>query len=155
MTYVIQLFAALSGSIGFAMLFNIKRDKLFVAGLGGFLSWGVYLLAGIWLNSDPIRFFIASITLTFYSEVFAKIKKTPATIFLVTAAIPLIPGGSLYHTMSYAVAGNWEKFATQGTETILLAVAIAIGMLCGLSVLRTVHNVRALCKKISFHGNEP
>lgn len=146
MSYVIQLITAFSGSIGFAMLFNIKRNKLFVAGFGGFLAWGVYLFAGIWLNSDPIRFFIASIALTFYAEIFAKIKKAPATIFLVSAAIPLIPGGSLYHTMSYAVAGDWEKFARQGTNTILLAVAIAIGMLCGLSILRAVHNVRILYK---------
>ena len=146
MRNLIQLVTAFSGSIGFAMLFNIKRDKLIVAGFGGFLAWGVYLCAGIWLSSDPIRFFIASITLTFYSELFAKVKKAPATIFLVSAAIPLIPGGSLYHTMSYAVAGDWESFAGQGTSTILLAVAIAIGMLCGLSILRAVRNVRVLCK---------
>lgn len=148
MSYIIQLITAFTGSLGFAMLFNIKRQKLAVAAFGGFLAWGVYLLAGIWLESDPIRFFIASIVLTFYAEVFAKIKKAPATIFLVSAAIPLIPGGSLYHTMSYAVDGEWELFATQGTETILLAVAIAIGMLCGMSVLRAAGNLGKL-----YHSN--
>lgn len=136
MTYVVQLLTAFTGSLGFAVLFNIKRQKLLAAAFGGFLAWGIYLMAGIWLDSDPIRFLIASIALTFYAEAFARIKKAPATIFLVSAAIPLIPGGSLYQTMRYAVAGQWERFAVQGTETILLAVAIAIGMLCGLSVLR-------------------
>jgi len=136
MTYIVQLLTAFTGSLGFAMLFNIKREKLLAAAFGGFLAWGVYLFAGIWLDSDPIRFFIASIALTFYAEAFARIKKAPATIFLVSGAIPLIPGGALYQTMRYAVAEQWEKFAIQGTETILLAVAIAIGMLCGLSVLR-------------------
>lgn len=147
MAYMIQLVTAFLGSLGFAMLFNIKRGKLLAAASGGLLAWGGYLLATIWVSSELICYFLASIILTFYAEAFARIKKAPATIFLVSASIPLIPGGSLYYTMSHAVSGEWDLFARQGIDTLLLAIAIAIGMLCGLSVLKTLDYIRTIFQK--------
>ena len=47
---------------------------------------------------DVPRFFVASVVLTIYAEILARVVKCPATLFLVTAAVPLIPGGSLYNT---------------------------------------------------------
>ena len=142
MNQIIQLVTAFTGSLGFAILFNIKKDKLLASSFGGFLVWGVYLLfvnAGV---NENISLFLATLSLTFYAELFAKIKKTPTTIFLVAGIIPLIPGGSLYHTMSYAVVGNWKLFVSTGKSTILMACVIAIGMLIGMTCIKTVRVVK-------------
>ncbi|MDD3164972.1 MAG: threonine/serine exporter family protein [Oscillospiraceae bacterium] len=133
---VMQLITAFFGSVGFALLFNEKKDKLLLAGLGGLLAWGVYLLAGVAVANDALRYLIASITLTFYAEILARIKKAPATIFLVPATIPLIPGGALYQTMQYAVLQQWNAFANQGLYTLLLAAAIAGGIVCAMTVMQ-------------------
>ena len=45
---MIQLLVSFTGSLGFAVLFNIHGKKLWFAALGGCLSWAVYLIVGIW-----------------------------------------------------------------------------------------------------------
>lgn len=145
---IVQLVAAFLGSLGYAFLFNVRGNRLLPAATGGLLVWGTYLVVGNWSHSDPFRFFIASIVLTFYAELFARIKKTPATIFLVTGAIPLIPGGILYQTMNHAVHGEWASFLISGKDTLVLALAIALGMLVAISVLQSITKVRGYQKQL-------
>lgn len=134
MLYLIQLITAFSGSLGFAGIFHVKKDKLLPAAFGGFLAWGIYLLAGAVSGSDPLRFFLASLAFTVYAEIMARLHKTPATIFLVPAAIPLIPGGSLYTTMCYALENQKNLCLQQAVYTLSLAVAIACGILCAMTI---------------------
>ena len=51
---MIQLLVSFTGSLGFAVLFNIHGKKLWFAALGGCLSWAVYLIVGIWTSSPLI-----------------------------------------------------------------------------------------------------
>ena len=68
--------------------------------------------------------------------------KCPATLFLVTASIPLIPGGSLYRTMECFMASDLEAFSAQALTTVLLAVAIAVGMLFPTAIFQLVRRAR-------------
>ena len=80
--YVMELATAFLGSLGFAMLFHVRREKLLLARLGGLLAWGVYLLAGIWWTEDVVRYFASAVTLTIYGETMARVVKCPATLFI-------------------------------------------------------------------------
>ena len=40
-SYVLQLASAFAGSMGFALLFQVRRRKLMLASLGGLLAWAV------------------------------------------------------------------------------------------------------------------
>lgn len=126
---ILQLATAFVGSLGFALLFHVKRERLLLASLGGLLAWGVYLLMGWVTDQDVVRYFVASVVLTVYAETLARLVKCPATLFIVTASIPLIPGGSLYRTMQYFMRNDLAAFSSQALTTVLLAVAIAVGML--------------------------
>ena len=116
------------------MLFNVRKDKLLLCSLGGLLAWSVYLAAGCISSSDVVRYFIASIIFTIYAEIMARIKKTPATTFIVSAAIPLIPGGYLYETMQYVMLKDFASFSSKGLWTLLLAFAIVAGMLVAVTL---------------------
>lgn len=142
MNYVLQLAAAFSGSMGFALLFQVRRGKLLLASLGGLLAWAVYLALRPVMPQDVPRFFVASVVLTIYAEILARVVKCPATLFLVTAAVPLIPGGSLYNTMRYFVQGDFAASSSQGLNTILLALAIAAGMIVPMSMFQLVRRVQ-------------
>ncbi len=152
MEAAVHLVTAFLGSLGFSLLFNIRGRHLLPAALGGLLAWGVYLLAMQRLSSAPLGYLIASAAFTLWAEILARAMKTPATPFLVAAAIPLIPGGSLYATMEYALQGDGEAFARQGLSTLLLAAAIAAGVLLMTTVfrlaLRVPHAVKKFCRKI-------
>ena len=123
-------------ALTFALLFHVRREKLLLASLGGLLAWSVYLLMGRFSDQDVVRYFVASVVLTVYAELLARRVKCPATLFLVTAAVPLIPGGSLYHTMEYFMESDLDAFSHQGLNTVLLAVAIAVGMLFPSSIFQ-------------------
>ena len=143
MQAVLELITACLGSLGFSLLFNIRGRRLIPAALGGLLAWGVYLAAMTRWPSGPLCYLIASAAFTLYAEVLARAIKTPATPYLVASAIPLIPGGSLYRTMEYALQGDGEAFMRQGLDTLLLAAAIAVGILLMTTVFQLALGVPA------------
>ena len=123
-----QLLSAFVGSMGFALVFGMRRRYLFAASLGALLGWGVYLLTEHFLSNSFLPPLLAAAFALSYSEIMAKALKTPATLFVVPAIIPLVPGGSLYETMSHVVRGEMELARSCGNATLSTALAIAVGI---------------------------
>lgn len=131
---VIQIITSFAGSFGFALLYNLRGRKLFVAGLAGMVSWTIYLI--VW-GRVPDTFtanLAAAGAATIYAESMARILKTPVTVFLITGIIPLVPGGGLYYTMNYAIAKEWNLFSYYGQQTMLTAASIAAGIIAASSI---------------------
>ena len=141
--WLLQLLGAFGGAVGFGLLFNVQREQLFWAGVGGLLGWAVYLVCGAVSESDAVRFFMASVCFTLYTEPMARVKGVPSTVFLVPAAIPMVPGASLFRSMGFAVEGRWEAFSHQILYTMLLAIAIAGGIVCGMTLYHILQKIRA------------
>ncbi len=129
MTGYLQILWGLIGTVGFGILFNIRGAKLVVAACGGVLSWGLFLLLDHWVDNDPINYFVVALCVSLYAEVMARVLKTPATTFITTSLVPLIPGGSLYYTMASAFNSDASQFLERGTATLLLASALALGII--------------------------
>lgn len=144
---IIQLLMAFLGTMGFAMVFHVQKDKLFLVSLGGLISWAVFLLMGSYTQEDVPRYFVASVVVTIYAEILARLVKCPATTFLVTGEVPLIPGGSLYKTMSFFMARDYAAFSDQAFLTLIYAGAIAVGMLFPMSVFQLIRRTRTLLEK--------
>lgn len=145
----IQLMAALLGSLGFAALFNIRGKKLIFATIGGFLSWATYLAATC-INANPYFCgFISTVLTTLYAEVMARMVKTPVTVFLVSATIPLIPGAALYRAMNCLMHRNYAGFSKEGTYTLLFAASMSAGITFTTVVFRMIW--RQLYSSRSIH----
>lgn len=138
----IQLTAAILGSFGFAVLFNVRGRKLIFATIGGGWAWAVYLLAGGFTENEYICGFISSVMLTLYAECMARVHKTPVTVFLVSAAIPLIPGAALYRTMDYLMQRNWDLFGQESVYTLLFAASMSAGITATTLIFRTFWKLR-------------
>lgn len=139
---LVQIFTGFLGSLGFSILFNIRGRKLLIASLGGLLSWTVFLLLEPLLQGETVRYFCAAAVVTVYAEVFARVLKTPTTTFLVPSLIPLIPGGSLYYTMNYALNEQWDLFGHQALYTLELAVALAVGIIAVTTLVQMYASLR-------------
>ena len=124
---IIQTAAAFLGSIGFAIFFKMKGKQIVSAGIGGAVTWVVYILVQHFIEGYFVPYLVASIFVGIYAEIMARVNKAPATIFLTAAAVPLIPGGSLYYTMLGMVEQNEELFATSGIAALTIALAISLG----------------------------
>lgn len=141
---VIQIFTSFAGSLGFALLYNLRGKKLWTAGVSGMISWAAYLF--VW-NQMPSGFaanLAAAAVATIYAETMARILKTPVTVFLITGIIPLVPGGNLYYTMNYVIAKEWHLFSLYGQKTMLTAIAIAAGIMVASSLY-------GICASIVHH----
>ena len=137
---IIQVLASFVGSFGFAVLYNLRGKKLCMAGISGMVSW----------NEMPSTFvanLAAAAVATIYAETMARILKTPVTVFLITGIIPLVPGGNLYYTMNYVLAKQWHLFYLYGQKTMLIAVAVAAGIMTASSVYGICASVWKYCKK--------
>ena len=125
---VSQLLSAFVGALGFALVFGMRKRYLFAASLGALLGWGVYMLVDALIGDVFLPSLAAAAFALTYSEMMAKALKTPATLFVIPAIIPLVPGGSLFYTMSCAVHGDLENARLYGTRTGECALAIAAGI---------------------------
>jgi len=138
MYYLIQLLSAGIGALGFGMLYNLHGKKLAFAALGGLLAWSVYLLVNQFTDSPYTCAFVSSVALTLYSELMARVLKTPVTCFLVTSAIPLIPGAGLYRSVSALMLRDAAEAAHQGMYTLLFAASMAAGITVTTLIFRLV-----------------
>lgn len=139
---IIQLITGMLGSVGFALLFGLKAKYIPFAAIGGFLCWGIYLLS---MQLNGIIFLsglLASGFSALYGEIIARIKKAPATLFYITAVIPLIPGSTLYYTCSNAVIGNWDMAKYYANLTLQYALSIAAGACVVWAVTITIENIK-------------
>ncbi|MBQ2061306.1 MAG: threonine/serine exporter family protein [Oscillospiraceae bacterium] len=125
---VIQLLAAFFGGLGVALLFGMRSRHLLPAAIGGVLAWGVYLGVDALIHSDFLACLVASAFAVIYAEMMARWRKTPATLFVIPGIVPLVPGSSLYNTMSCVVRGEMAGAKNYGTKTLLCALAIAAGI---------------------------
>lgn len=125
---IIQLLAALVGSLGFAALFNLHGKKLIVSALGGLGAWTVYLALNSVLTNANLSALITCALITLHSEFLARKMRAPAIIFMVVATIPLIPGAGLYRTAGALMTGNWQGVAENGLPTLLFAASMSAGI---------------------------
>jgi len=140
---VLQLIAAVVGTIGFSLIFNVGKRFLAAAAAGGFITWGVFLICQELLFLDVLLCTILAAALgQIYAEVMARIFKSPTTVFFIPAAVPLIPGGSLYNTMSAAVNRDWGLLRYHGMQTLMGTLGIAIGLSLVSAVLYVTINYK-------------
>ncbi|MEE1278444.1 MAG: threonine/serine exporter family protein [Acutalibacteraceae bacterium] len=137
---ITQILAGFVGSIGFGVLFNVRGKKLLMASLGGLVSWGLFLILSVFINNEPLNYFIVALLMSVYAEFMARKLKSPTTCFITISLIPLIPGGSLYYTMAYAFQSDIEKFAGKGIYTLSLAAALALGVIVSTTVTKVLNN---------------
>ncbi len=129
-----QLITGFTGSIGFAMLFNLHGKKILWTALGGLIAWFAYLLFGIAYPVYRVQFLVAGFVLGCYCEIMAILTKMPRTAYIAVGIIPLIPGAALYYTMYYAFRKDIEVSFSHASEAIITSLGIAVGLLISMTL---------------------
>ena len=127
--YVTYMICGFFSSLGFALLFNQEKTDGIIAALVSILGWLMVLIIKDNYNMEILGYFVASMFMTLMSEILARRRKCPATIFLIQGILILVPGFGLYRTMFYYVSGSASLAAFNGTKTLECAAAIAFGIL--------------------------
>lgn len=140
-TIVIQTITATLGTIGFALLSNVRKERIFSVGVGGFLAWIIYLIADHYTDSIMVSNFISVFFISIYAELMARILKAPATVFLIPSIIPLLPGAMLYYSMRAIWNNDMAKFRYFGYIAAAGVFGIALGIVLGYFVFSQMQKI--------------
>lgn len=124
---ILQILLAAIGSAGFAIALNAKNSRILAGGLGGGISWGIYIFCECLLLNEFYSSLIAAIFVYIYSAILSKIQKAPISVFFAPTVIPLLPGGGLYYTIYALMENNRQEFYSNGKETLQISLGLVIG----------------------------
>lgn len=127
---------------GFCLLYNIRGFGIVLCSLGGALGWLVYLLAQAAGASTGQAAFCAGVSIAAYAEVMARVRKCPASGYLLLAFFPLVPGSGIYYTVRAYFQGDAARLSVLGRQTLGMAGGLAIGVLLVSSAVRMLHHMR-------------
>ena len=140
--YVLPCLYAFLACAGFCPLYNIRGFGIVLCALGGSWGWLVYLLSQAAGAPSPLAAFCAGVAIAAYSETMARIRKCPASSYLLLAFFPLVPGSGIYFTVQAFFQGDAERFSTLGRSTLGIAGGLAIGVLMVSSAVRMIHHMK-------------
>ena len=147
-TALIQIIASFVGTLGFGILFNIRGHKLILSSLGGAFAWFCFLVFNALFGREILCYLLVSVIASIYSEIMARVIKTPVTTFSIAVLIPLIPGSALYYSLKYALEGNTGNFIAKASYTLSLAAALSVGIILVNTVARHINFKKKTKQKI-------
>lgn len=137
--FVVILLSAAIGTLGIDLLFGVEYKKLPWAVLASVISCAAYeitygLGGGYFLSA-----FVAAGLVASYSDFFAHVLKTPATVMIISGIVPLVPGGMLYYTVLGAVNSDMGMFSEKGRGALLVAAGLALGIIVVTAISRPLN----------------
>lgn len=140
----IQCFAGMIGTLGFGLFFNMHGKGIPFALIGSIVSWFVCAMSMRLGLSEPMAYLLAAAASSLYAEIMARIRKFPATSYLLSALVPLIPGAGIYYTTDFIRRGLVPEAWARGSTTAAIAGAVAVGVLLSSTAFRmwSVHMKR-------------
>ena len=117
-----QIIASIIGSIGFSIVFGIRRAYMLPIAVNAGLSWAVYLLVNGFAGD-----FAANMVSAMFCSLVAALMARRLRVLQMPATVPMIPGGSLYYTIYYVFAGDMPTAKSYFFFTARAVFGMAIG----------------------------
>lgn len=127
MKLLLELAAAVIGTVSFSLLFGVPTKYYVRCGFIGGAGWFVYSLAAARLSS-PVAALFATVVVILLSRLCAVQGRCPVTVFLISGIFPLVPGAGVYWTAYYIVTNDLDMAAQTGFTALKVAVAIVLGI---------------------------
>ncbi len=125
----VQLISCGVASMGFALVFKAAVKQSVYAGIGGAINCAFYVLGlNLWGN-DFAAVMAGSAIVAAYAFRMSRVHRAPATIFLTTSIMPVIPGASLFYMMHGFVQADYELASQQAIQLAKTCLAVAFGFL--------------------------
>lgn len=126
---MVQLISCGVASMGFALLFQAAVKQSFFAGIGGMVNCGCYLLVQNLNGNNFAAVMAGAAFVAAYAYIMSRVHRAPATIFLTTSIMPVIPGATLFYMMHGFVQADYGLAREQTIALAQTCLAIAFGFL--------------------------
>lgn len=145
--YLRDFVACFGASVFYCIIMSLPKKALWISSLSSALTYIVYRVAFMSIDSEYIGYLAASFFAALSAEVLARVCKMPATIFIFPAVIPLVPGIGLYRTMLCLVRSDMSGFASEGTKTLFISGIIAVTVAVVNAFFRSVLKRKTVAKE--------
>lgn len=128
LTLLVRLVSVTVGSVGFAMMFRTPPRKLPAATLGGMLTYIAYEITIISGGGIMAASFFAAVVMALFSEIFARLMRTPAILFLLSCLITIVPGNALYNAMHSLLVYDRDTLLANAVTVFETVLGISVGL---------------------------
>lgn len=125
----IQLISCGVASAGFALFFKAELRQSVSAGIGGLLNCACYTAVLTASGNSFAAVLAGAVFVAGYSYVMSRVHRAPATIFLTTSVMPIIPGATLFYMMHGFVQADYAQAGQQAIALVETGLAIAFGFM--------------------------
>ncbi len=147
MEYFIKILMSAIGTAAFSLLYRVKAKHIPHAAVGGALTCAIYLLADRFGVALFLSNLIAALASVLYSNVMARLLKTPAIIFITGCILPLVPGSALFYTMNCLILQDMNGFWMYAESALTCALGIAAGISVESTIITLFGKLSSLTKK--------
>lgn len=134
----LEILAAICLSMGYALAYHVSKHLLLPAILGGMLSWLSYSITLELGGSMVFACFLGAALVAIWSEIFARLRKAPSTIFMIIGVLPLVPGSLIYLTMLAVVEQRFDEAVSLAFETGAVSLTLALSIFICSSIARFI-----------------
>ena len=143
---VYRLVLTVIGVSLFAVLDNASGRVIIASCICGASTFIVSEMASMNYDNNFLIYFISAILTCGMSEVGARIMRTPVTVILLPAIIPLVPGSLLYSAIKALLQGSETWYSEYGSEAVAAVSGIGVAIVAVSGVSRTLVGIK---RKIS------
>lgn len=136
--YILPVLWAAISSFGFAMMCGLRSKKLIYVAIGSALSWLTYLVSMNMGLMEVLSYAVAAGVGTVYSEIMARLIKTPVTAFVIPVNVPLVPGAAMFYSLLALMQKDVTRFVDRGKYALSVACAMALGIFVATMVFRLI-----------------
>ena len=149
---IISLFVpAVFAILGLAVIFRVPARRIPACVVVGALGWLTYLITDYYIDSPVMGCFFGACMVGLCSAEASRIFKEAMTIFVIPGILCLVPGAKIFYTMEALIRNDIEGMAQIGVQTLMMAGAIAMGLLVMGALIKVFRAV--LSKTISIKDN--
>lgn len=138
--------------ISFAVILRVPRRFLLLAGVDGAIGGFTYLLIEKMTGSVLIATFVGAIVISVIAHIFARVFKTPVTMFLIPANMTIVPGAGMYRIVYYILNSDSYLSNFYFKQTFMAAGAIVGAIFIVNTILGNVklgvHTIKKEIKKV-------
>ena len=139
----IQTMMGMVGSLAFAILFGIRNKKALLSiAVGSSIGWAAYIVCQHAGYGKASCMLASALVIAAWSEIQARIIKTPVVVMLGPMLIPEFPGGGLYYAMYALIEGDTVLFGEKLKLVLTEAGAIALGIIMASYAAGLLTNIR-------------
>ena len=128
---LMKLISSFVGTFGFAIFMHAPKRAWIPASAIGGVAYTVYWVLLQFNLYEPGVIFIAALVGSVLGQYCARRMRMIATIFVLLAMIPLVPGLGLYRCMHYLAQEMYGAGADAGVRAMVDIVMIALGLATG------------------------